>query len=377
MISALIRFYTLLPWLAFAIAVLAFVLPARIRWRGKIAWTLVLALCSAKFPVFSIWGKSAYYPELPLPIVLGWITASLAVAILAVLSLTWWVRKGREIALPTLAALLALGGLWSGVCAPSVRRVELAFPNLPSHLDGYRIVQISDLHVSPCMRRERTENIVQVANSLSPDLICLTGDLVDGPPHKVGTYLEPIRHLRARDGVWAITGNHEYFENTNPHKPWQNLYDQWGIRFLANTCIFPQPGLAVAGVNDPQVLRRKSDASDSEPFFRPPDVVQAFSAATNDEFRILLDHRPTNARTNLETHGVDLQLSGHSHGGSLPLIANLVAKDCDGYVSGLYRFGSRALYVSNGAGQTGAFPFRYFTPSEITCMTLRRAEPQR
>lgn len=370
MINALIRFYMLMPWLAFAAAELAFVLPARIRWPFKVVWTMVLALASTKFVVFSTFGKSPYYPELPLPVVLGWTTASLAVAILAVLSLLWWVRKGREIALPIVAVLLAIGGLWSGVCAPSVREIDLSFPNLPPSLDGYRIVQISDIHASYCLRRERTQGIIDAANALSPDLICLTGDLVDGPPNKVAAFLEPIKGLKAKDGVWAVTGNHEYFESVNPHQPWQALYNQWGIRFLANDGIFSRPGLAVAGVNDPQVLRRKDVSED--PFFRKPDVQAAFAAATNGEFRILLDHRPTNARTNLERYGVNLQLSGHSHGGSLPLIARLIAKDCDGYVSGLYRFGNRMLYVSNGAGQTAAFPFRFFTPSEITCFTLKR-----
>lgn len=371
MINALIRFYTWMPWLAFVLAELAFVAPARIRLRFKILWTAALALCSAKFIVFSSWGGSPYYPELPLAVTLGWTTASLSVAILAVLSLVWWVRRGREIVLPTLAATLAIGGLWSGICTPTVREIDLTFPNLPPSIEGYRIVQISDIHASYCMRRKRTRAFVETANALSPDLICLTGDLVDGPPAKAGDFLEPIKDLRARDGVWAITGNHEYFENLNPHKPWQALYDQWGIRFLANDCIFPKPGLAVAGVNDPQVDRRK-DALAEEAFFRRPDVAQAFATATNGEFRVLLDHRPTNARINFERHGVDLQLSGHSHGGSLPLIASLIAKDCDGYVSGLYRFGNRVLYVNNGAGQTAAFPFRFFTPSEITCFTLKR-----
>lgn len=370
MISELIRFYTWMPWLAFAVAELAFVLPARIRWRFKILWTAVLTLCSAKFIVFSSWGGSPYYPELPLAVTLGWTTASLAVAILAVLSLVWWIRRGREIALPSLATALAIGGLWCGICPPTVREIDLAFPNLPPSLDGYRIVQISDIHASYCMRRERTQSIVGTVNALSPDLICLTGDLVDGPPAKTGGFLEPIKDLRAGDGVWAVTGNHEYFESLNPHGPWQALYDQWGIRFLANDCIFPKPGLAVAGVNDPQVERRKDVLE--EAFFRGPDVARAFAAATNGEFRILLEHRPTNARANFERHGVDLQLSGHSHGGSLPLIASLIAKDCDGYVSGLYRIGGHMLYVSNGAGQTAAFPFRFFTPSEITCFTLRR-----
>lgn len=370
MISALIRFYTWMPWIAFAFAELTFVVPARIRWRFKVLWTIALASCSAKFIVFSTWGGSSYFPELPLPIVLGWTTASLAVAILAVLSLVWWVRRGREIILPFLSVALAIGGLWSGTRAPTTREIDLAFPNLPSPLEGYRILQISDIHASYCMRRERTKAIVEAANALSPDLICLTGDLVDGSPDKVGSFLEPIRNLRANDGVWAVTGNHEYFEHLNPHASWLPLYDQWGIRFLANACISPRTGLVVAGVNDPQVCRR-NDKSD-EAFFRKPDVAQAFAAATNGEFRVLLDHRPTNARDNIERHGVNLQLSGHSHGGSLPLIARLISKDCNGYVSGLYRFGEHVLYVSNGAGQTAAFPFRFFTPSEITCFTLKR-----
>lgn len=379
MIFLLIRIYLLLPWIAFGVAVLAFVLPARLSGRAKAIWTLVLAVCSAKFVGFSVFGGNSFYPCLPTWLILGWTAACLGVTILALLGLVWWVRRGREIALPALAWGIAFLGLWGGTRAADVREIELAFPQLPMELDGYRIVQISDIHASRCYAGDRTRQLVESANALKPDLVCITGDFVDGPPEELAADLEPLRDLRAPDGVWAVRGNHEYFEYLNPHARWQDCFDRWNIRFLANECVFPRPSLALAGVNDTYAKnwRGKVRPPDADAFLRLPDVAAAFASVTGGAFRVLLQHGPAGVRENFGDHGVDLQLSGHSHGGSMPLIDRLVACDCDGFVRGLYLFDedphrTRALYVNSGAGQTAAFPFRFFVPSEVTCLVLRR-----
>ena len=140
------------------------------------------------------------------------------------------------------------------------------------------------------------------------------------------------------------------------------------IRFLANACAIPRPGLAVAGVPDRAGRERGLDAV--------PDPRGAFAAATNGEFRVLLQHRPKGAEENCREVGVDLQLSGHTHGGIAPLLSWLVKLHNGGYVRGLYpahgRSGDRYLYVSPGSGQWAGFPMRFFNDSEITLLTLRR-----
>ena len=124
------------------------------------------------------------------------------------------------------------------------------------------------------------------------------------------------------------------------------------------------PALALGGVNDYGEAERKRDVL--------ANVGRAFASATNGEFRILLEHRPTHARTHLAANGIDLQLSGHTHGGIGPVVSSLVARLNGGFVRGLYRIGGGVLYVSPGTGQWAGFPMRFFNPSEITLIVLRR-----
>jgi predicted MPP superfamily phosphohydrolase len=138
------------------------------------------------------------------------------------------------------------------------------------------------------------------------------------------------------------------------------------MRFLVNECVFPRPGLALGGVND-LIARSYRDVV--------PDVGRAFAAATNGEFRVLLQHRPERAEVNLRETGVDLQLSGHTHGGVAPVIRQFVSRHNAGFSRGIYRYGNSVLYVSPGAGQWAGFPVRFCNPSEITLITLARGAP--
>ena len=355
--------------IAFVLNVLAFVLPCRIRWRAKFAWTAVLLVFALKPLVFSAYGDGSgvaeCVPELPDWAIFVFETGFFGSIALAVLSLVWWKRRGREWLLPAVAFGISLWGMLGGLMLPSVRAVELRFANLPFELDGYRIVQISDLHASPAARRWRTQAIVDLANAQDADLVCLTGDYADGNAEYAESFLEPIRELKARDGVWAVTGNHEYL---NPSAGWKDRYDRWGIRFLVNECVFPRKSLALGGVNDRVAKWRGTDV------YGPlADVRQAFAAATNGEFRVLLQHDPLTARENLRDRGVNLQLSGHTHGFFFPGFSRLVASYYGGFVRGEYRFGGDAvLYVNPACGQWRGFPLRFFNPQEITLVTLRR-----
>lgn len=343
------------------LAVILFVRPCRLRVRHQAYWTMFLLLCGAKGIVYQHLGGDAMAPNLPEGVI--WLLNGLegGLFFLVVLSLVWWVRKGRAWLLPLIAWGLAVWGLVGGIVPPGVHEIELAFPNLPVSLDGYRLVQISDIHCSSAARKWRTEAIVGRVNALKADLVCLTGDYADGKVADLGDDLAPLCELRAKDGVYAVRGNHEYYRDWLGWRAW---FEAHGVRFLASECVFPRPGLALGGVNDIGEAWKKRDV--------PANVARAFSAAKNGEFRILLEHRPSRVRDNVAANGVDLQLSGHTHGGIGPLVSLLVSRHNGGFVRGLYPVGKGVLYVSPGTGQWAGFPMRFFNPSEITLITLRR-----
>ncbi len=341
----------------------------QLRTRTQAIWAMVILLCCSKFLCFKAFGGHAFNPDLPALVIWIWdwlYSGAIILAALALLTVFFRFRAKLWV-LPVLAWGLAAWGLYNGFCVPAVHEVELKYSDLPASLDGYRIVQLSDLHCSSAARRWRTQAVVDKVNALKPDLICLTGDLADGKASRIARHLEPIKELRAKDGVYACTGNHEYYHD---YYGWtMHFYEKArDIRFLANACAIPRPGLAVAGVPDRAGRERGLDAV--------PDPRGAFAAATNGEFRVLLQHRPKGAEENCREVGVDLQLSGHTHGGIAPLLSWLVKLHNGGYVRGLYpapgRLGDRYLYVSPGSGQWAGFPMRFFNDSEITLLTLRR-----
>lgn len=351
-----------------AVCVLTFFLFVRrvgLSVRQQARWTMVLLLCLSKFLCFRELGGSAFVPDFPDWLIWAWDWAYSGAMILFALSVLFFFRFRHKVWLLPLAAwTLASWGLWNGVSAPDAHEIELSFPNLPPALEGYRIAHLSDLHCSSAARRWRTQAVVDCVNAQKPDLICLTGDLVDGRFEKRADDMAPLAGLRARDGVCACTGNHEYYCGFDV---WQSLFygPQANIRFLDNACAFPRPGLAVAGVPDPAGARYGRDEM--------PDVRQAFAAATNGEFRVLLEHRPKNAETNVREVGVDLQLSGHTHGGIAPILNLIVAPYNAGFTRGVYRLDASVLHVSPGCGQWAGFPVRFFNPAEVTVIRLTRS----
>ena len=335
----------------------------QVRTRTRAVWTIVILFCSSKFLFFRVFGGDEFNPDLPTAVIWIWDWLYSGAMLTAALALvTVFVRSRAKLwILPALAWGMSAVGLYNGFSVPEVREVELAYAGLPASLEGYRIVQLSDLHCSSAARRWRTQAVVDVVNGLDADLVCLTGDYVDGLARNLADDLFPLTALRAKDGVCCIRGNHEYYGDW---LAWREWYEANGFRMLVNECVFPRKRLAVGGVNDDVAARRLGDVQ--------ADVGQAFAAATNGEFRILLEHRPICAYTNLVEHGVDLQLSGHTHGGVAPLIDRVVALRNRGYVRGEYRIDGRVLYVSSGCGQWVGFPMRFFNDSEITLLTLRR-----
>lgn len=353
-----------LPFVFWPLTGVLFVRRLGLRIRHQAWWMMALLVCFSKFLCFRELGGSAFSPNLPEKLVWAWDLAYSGAVILLGLSVILFFRfRGKACALPVLAWGLSAWGLWNGLRVPDVKEVELAFEGLPASLDGYRIVQLSDLHCSCASGRWRTQAIVDAANAQKPDLICLTGDLADGYVASRAAALAPIGQLWARDGVFACTGNHAYYFD---YMDWQvSFYSHMrNIRFLTNECAFPRPDLAVAGVPDKSGWEHEEDVA--------PDVRTAFATATNGEFRVLLQHRPKGAKDNLLEAGVDLQLSGHTHGGIAPVMREIVRIHNGGFVRGIYRFGKSVLYVNSGCGQWAGFPMRFFTPSEIAIITLKR-----
>jgi predicted MPP superfamily phosphohydrolase len=248
----------------------------------------------------------------------------------------------------TLAAVgVVLAGLVNVARGALVRRVTVPLPGLP--VDKYTIVQLTDVHIGPIIGREFAEEMVRRVNALKPDAIVITGDLVDGRLHELRPHIEPLRHLRARDGVFAVTGNHEYYWNP---AAWLVHLRSLGIRILENEHVTLASSIVLAGVDD-------STASEDIPRAvadRPPALPL-----------VLLAHHPRVVQRARRVN-VDLQLSGHTHGGQL-LPLGWLARLFDPKVSGLAKFGSTWLYVSQGTGFWGA-PLRVGTTCEIAAITL-------
>ena len=367
-------FFTYTPFAVFVLLALVYIVPTCRAWkiaqRGQASIAAFLLFCCSKFLCYRAFGGDAFNPDLPQWLVWTWnwlYSGAMLLFVLAV-ALFFVPRRVKAILLPALAWALAAWGVWNGVKIPKVNEVEIQCPGLPAALDGYRIVQVADVHVSAAAPRWRTEAIVALANAADADLAVCTGDIVDGTVHRRRRDVEPLKELKARDGVWFVTGNHEFYGDWDE---WSALFDKWGIRFLRNECVFPREGLALGGVDDDAIFRWRAQAT-------APDVAQAFASATNGEFRVLLQHKPKEARANVFS-GVGLQLSGHTHGGVMPLLNILVYNANDGFVRGEYRISADGaasgqegrLYVSPGCGQWAGFPVRFFDDPEISVLVLR------
>ena len=257
-------------------------------------------------------------------------------------------------------------GVWQSIRVPDIKSIEITLAHLPQEMDGLRIVQLTDLHASRLLQAPWMQAVVDKTNALQPDLILITGDLVDGSPQARANDVQPLQQLRARYGVFAIAGNHEYYVD---YVRWLPVFEQLGLQMLLNRHVLVTHNggqLVVAGITD------KAAAPLRLPL---PDVATALRDAPEHAPVILLSHRPIGAVANAR-QGVDLQLSGHTHGGQI-LGPHLIAKWAnEGFVSGLYAVAGMQLYVSNGTGLWNGFPVRLGRPSEITEIVLRAPKVQ-
>jgi predicted MPP superfamily phosphohydrolase len=263
--------------------------------------------------------------------------------------------SGLALASSAIGTVQAVGG-------PSVKEVEIPIKDLPDDLISYKIVQITDLHIGPTIRREYVEKVVALANGLSPDLLALTGDFIDGLVPQLRQDIAPLKELKARHGMYFVTGNHEYYWGADE---WIEEFGRMGIRHLKNEHVLIKQNeteFVLAGVTDIRSGNR-FDGHASSPS-------KSVEGAPSGLIKILLAHNPTSYEEAFKA-GFHLQLSGHTHGGQFfpfSLLMPIVYK----YYRGLNKHENMWIYVSLGTGYWGP-PQRFATPSEITLIKLSRA----
>ena len=255
------------------------------------------------------------------------------------------------------AAAVAVGtvayGTYQVLRGPAVKRLTIPLAKLPRGAHGFRIAVVSDVHLGPVLGRGFSQRVVDTINTTQPDLIAVVGDLVDGDVEDLAPAVEPLAQLRARHGAYFVTGNHEYISGA---EQWVEKVRDLGLRPLENART-EMPGFDLAGVNDVM----------GEDEGQGPDFDKALGDRDPTRAAVLLAHQPVVIHDAVR-HGVDLQLSGHTHGGQL-WPGNLLAELANPTVAGLERYGDTQLYVTRGAGAWGP-PVRVGAPSDITVVEL-------
>lgn len=253
-------------------------------------------------------------------------------------------------------------GLFRALHRVEIKNVDVPVSNLHPELSGFKIVQISDIHIGPTIGKEFLESIVSRINELNADLIAITGDLVDGSVHRLKEHIAPLGDLRSKYGSFFVTGNHEYYSGV---MSWLPEIRNLGINVLLNQNEIIRHGkakLMLAGVTDYKAHSiLPSHASDPN---------KAAFSKEDSHFKVLLAHQP-NSIFEATKAGFDLQLSGHTHGGQY-FPGNFLIHLFQKFVAGLYKHENTWLYVSSGTGYWGP-PLRIGAPAEITVIQLRNS----
>ena len=257
------------------------------------------------------------------------------------------------------ALLVTLAGFYNARKAPRVKIVDIPLKDLPPALQGFKIAQISDMHVGPTIKRPAMKYVVAKINQLQVDVVAITGDLVDGNVYELSRHVAPLAGLRSSHGTFFVTGNHEYYSGVHP---WLKYLPSLGVRVLLNEHVIilhKHAPIVIAGVTD-------FSAASYDTSHRT-DVALAITGAPRAAVKVLLAHQPRSS-TAAEQAGFDLQLSGHTHGGQF-LPWNFFVRFQQPFTAGLHRVKDMLVYVSRGTGYWGP-PKRFGSPSEITLLRL-------
>lgn len=259
------------------------------------------------------------------------------------------------------AALLAGGatsfGVWRAYYPPEVSEVAIRLPGLPRALDGLSIVQLTDIHVGNMVERRFLDELVRRANTQRPDLVAVTGDLVDGDVPTLGPSVAALANLRSRHGTFFVTGNHDHYSGA---AEWTAFLENLGVQVLRNRHVRIGEGSAsldLVGVDDWGARRMGGGY----------DLDAALAGRDPDRASVMLAHQPANFRV-AAGRGIGLQLSGHTHGGQIFPFTLAVSLAWE-FSAGLYRAGDSHIYVSRGCGFWGP-PMRIDSPPELVKIIL-------
>jgi predicted MPP superfamily phosphohydrolase len=258
------------------------------------------------------------------------------------------------------AGLTAAGitgyGVKTALGTPQINRWAMPMRKLPRGMDGTRLVVVSDIHLGPLAGTHHVGRIVDLINSVKADIVCVVGDLVDGTVAELGRFATPLADIESRYGAYFVTGNHEYYSG---YAPWVEEVARLGVKPLRNERVEIN-GLDLAGVND----------LGGTQYGDAPDFAKALGDRDTTRPVVLMAHQPVAARQ-AAPFGVDLQVSGHTHGGQMAPF-NLVVKLQQPVVSGYGDVDGVPVFVTNGAGTWGP-PVRVGAPPQVTVVELRSA----
>ena len=271
-----------------------------------------------------------------------------------------FLEKSLSIGILTLVGPATAYGFYSARKGPTVINQDIYLKNLPESFENFTIAQISDLHVGPTIKKAYVEKVVNQISNINPDLIAITGDMVDGSIDYLRKDLEPLSNVVASFGTYFVTGNHEYYSGA---ERWLDETDRMGFTNLVNEnklIKINDQSIALAGVNDYR-------AHQIIPSHRT-NPEKAIKGINNDKVKILLAHQPSSIFKANEA-GYDLQISGHTHGGQFwPF--TYPTKKANPYLSGLHDHNGTQIYVNSGTGYWGP-PLRLGVTAEITLFKLK------
>jgi uncharacterized protein len=250
--------------------------------------------------------------------------------------------------------LISVISLINGNRLPVVKRFTIQMEKLPQQLNGFKIVQLSDMHIEAFNSPKRIGKIVDRVNALNPDIVVITGDLIDGNILKEPELVRQLKRMNPPYGILAITGNHDYYGGI---KVFYEAARQSGMKILKNESVTIAGELQFVGLDDDEGFKRGSG----------PDFEKAMKGVDSKKPVILLYHRPLEFDKAVE-RGVDLQLSGHTHAGQIPPM-DIIVWIYYKYPWGLYKRNGSYIYTSCGT-DVWRTPMRLFTTNEIVCFTL-------
>ena len=318
--------------------------------------------------VFNLWVVLFFGDSLP-----SWVSKTLSclqVLLVYLFTITFLLDMVRLIhpvsdfipkASVVLCICLSIYSVWHALQEPSIKKINLETNQLLKEKTPLKIVHLSDFHIGQGFDGKSLSTIIKKTNELQPDLVLITGDLIDKSPAELSNEMIKLKNIKSQYGTYIVFGNHEYYHQANA---WKNFFDEINIPVLFNenkTIMHENQPIILAGTDFGFTYREE----------RADDLLKKTFKNTNpNQLKILMAHHPA-VYKKTEPYNVFLQLSGHTHGGMIFPVDIIVKISNKGFLRGLYQKRKNSyLYVSNGTGLWGGFPARLGTSNEITLITL-------